>query len=970
MQSPTTLTINSTSWPSPIVIEAGRVVTLASASRTSPSALDWGRAAPAFTVAAGGALALADLVLTGLPDATVASGSNSRFRRPIVVAFPLSPGIAAYPGSAVAVVNSTAYVAAADCAAFQPPAAAGEGNGMASSTTKATGVGPGDGVETGSGGDSRGTIGALPTLPGTSGPGPTPLPGASASASTPAPPPSSAKNLATHLLTRPGNTTRSLPARGSRTGADLGPVTVTEANVLYVCSSPGAPAGGTTPRYMVGGEGGGAGEQTWVAPPVDGVGDGGGGTTPGPARPHAAAAPSTTAGGWMIAVAVLAGVAAAALVAACAAGTALLAGRGSGCGGGGGGGSGNGGGWWKWRRPTGAGGPPSSPTGGVTGGHRPGVAVPSVTGLNMRPDPTPAPTHDVRPSPFAAVAAFRPPHSPPSVTTASPRPLELALAATAGSLHSPAAHRRSLGSGLSNAPAVSATDVLPRPPGLRPVRTASTPLQTAAERVANLMMQRSGALHQDTTPLTSSIPDSLLRHATAAGPLGEVVEEEDDGGPANAEIGTRAAAVVAGGEKPQGEEAFLSTPAVADAALPAAPFITRDIDEGGAQPAQSMPSPHPLPGGRPPLPPATVRLAAHAGSAPLLNDPPPGAGPAGHMLAALGPMRGVEEAHTVVVSFPKVTTARGPALATGAFGRSAAASAEAAKIDIAHLEIGPLVGRGSFGSCYKVKWYGAVACLKVMGLAPPAAAAVASAGAPLDGAQVGCGGAPSGLKRPTTRLVPGARAERELVLGVSISHPNCTQTFRAWIVAVSDDDSGKPALPDVKRKGRSAALSAPGLAVAATSGGGPKLASVMAVEKAEDAAGAITGAMEAWAGEATAVAGAGGADGGGSADGDGGGAAQPPQQPPPLPVKFEAWILMEFCSGGSLDGAIRAGRFHGAGSRPSPGGAGALQPTRPVQRESQVASDLTAVFKCLRDVAAGMDYLHGSGILHGDLKVR
>ncbi|BDA45748.1 probable mitogen-activated protein kinase kinase kinase 11 at C-terminar half [Coccomyxa sp. Obi] len=57
---------------------------------------------------------------------------------------------------------------------------------------------------------------------------------------------------------------------------------------------------------------------------------------------------------------------------------------------------------------------------------------------------------------------------------------------------------------------------------------------------------------------------------------------------------------------------------------------------------------------------------------------------------------------------------------------------------------------------------------------------------------------------------------------------------------------------------------------------------------------------------------------------------------------LETWILMELADRGSLSDALRAGRF----------------PTH----------DFTAVYRCLLDIASGVEYLHDAGLIHGDLK--
>ncbi|KAK9915364.1 hypothetical protein WJX75_008098 [Coccomyxa subellipsoidea] len=61
----------------------------------------------------------------------------------------------------------------------------------------------------------------------------------------------------------------------------------------------------------------------------------------------------------------------------------------------------------------------------------------------------------------------------------------------------------------------------------------------------------------------------------------------------------------------------------------------------------------------------------------------------------------------------------------------------------------------------------------------------------------------------------------------------------------------------------------------------------------------------------------------------------------------ETWLLSEFCDNGNLDRAVSGGRFHD---------------------KATGAPEMMAIYRCLLDIAAGMDYLHSLGVLHGDLK--
>ncbi|KAK9794907.1 hypothetical protein WJX73_003974 [Symbiochloris irregularis] len=65
------------------------------------------------------------------------------------------------------------------------------------------------------------------------------------------------------------------------------------------------------------------------------------------------------------------------------------------------------------------------------------------------------------------------------------------------------------------------------------------------------------------------------------------------------------------------------------------------------------------------------------------------------------------------------------------------------------------------------------------------------------------------------------------------------------------------------------------------------------------------------------------------------------------PAITETWMLLEYCDRGNLDSGMRNGRF---------------------KVKSTGDPDLVCIYRCLIDIAAGMDYLHSVGVLHGDLK--
>jgi serine/threonine protein kinase len=120
---------------------------------------------------------------------------------------------------------------------------------------------------------------------------------------------------------------------------------------------------------------------------------------------------------------------------------------------------------------------------------------------------------------------------------------------------------------------------------------------------------------------------------------------------------------------------------------------------------------------------------------------------------------------------------------------------------------------------------------------------------------------------------------------------------------------------------------------------------------------------------------------------------------------LETWIILEFCDRGTLDAAVRGGRFYsrrlqllqqqsqqqpqlvGAESAAllaGSGGSGAVVvspesksalvatsslPCSPSKYDSSITPrDIASIWACLKDVASGLDYLHGLGVMHGDLK--
>ncbi len=61
----------------------------------------------------------------------------------------------------------------------------------------------------------------------------------------------------------------------------------------------------------------------------------------------------------------------------------------------------------------------------------------------------------------------------------------------------------------------------------------------------------------------------------------------------------------------------------------------------------------------------------------------------------------------------------------------------------------------------------------------------------------------------------------------------------------------------------------------------------------------------------------------------------------------QTWMILEYCDRGSLDEAVQ---------------------TKCFVRKLDGQPNMGAIYRCLIDIAAGMEYLHHLGIVHGDLK--
>ena len=187
------------------------------------------------------------------------------------------------------------------------------------------------------------------------------------------------------------------------------------------------------------------------------------------------------------------------------------------------------------------------------------------------------------------------------------------------------------------------------------------------------------------------------------------------------------------------------------------------------------------------------------------------------------------------------------------------------------IELGPLLGRGSYGRVYKARWKGTLVAVKVV---------------PADDLDGGVGGA--------------AAAARESALALAATHPNVVATYKVLTLAAPPDDGHR-------------------------GGGGSG--------SGDDAPSS-------------------------SAGGGGGG----PDRAASLPGA-ETWIVLEYMDRGTLEAAIRGGRF----ARRPPGGGGDDGGSALARAPSTCARDAAAAWACLKDVAAGLAYLHSLGVLHGDL---
>ncbi|KAL4423975.1 hypothetical protein ABPG75_001276 [Micractinium tetrahymenae] len=226
------------------------------------------------------------------------------------------------------------------------------------------------------------------------------------------------------------------------------------------------------------------------------------------------------------------------------------------------------------------------------------------------------------------------------------------------------------------------------------------------------------------------------------------------------------------------------------------------------------------------------------------------------------------------------------------------------------LQLGAVLGRGAFGHVHKGRWKGSQVAVKIVPI----------------------------------HVGPGEHVdlEHEPLLSLSLSHPNVLAAYKMCVVRLlRDGEGGSGTLSEGWGQGAgaapaAAAAAAPAAAQAGRRAGAPAKGLESAGLGPSSSGGSIPGSM-----------------GGSGSAGRAQGKLVPsltnksslvevvPAQAVLEPGLYETWLVSEFADGGSLADAIAAGRF---------------------------AGDMESIMLCLLDVARGLEYLHSSNILHGDLK--
>ena len=276
---------------------------------------------------------------------------------------------------------------------------------------------------------------------------------------------------------------------------------------------------------------------------------------------------------------------------------------------------------------------------------------------------------------------------------------------------------------------------------------------------------------------------------------------------------------------------------------------------------------------------------------------------------------------------------------------------------VGDIELGPLLGRGSYGRVYKARWKGTIVAIKVIDAEEAARGGGVAGGASAAANGMGRDNNPGGGSSDASAAARARQddAARESALALAVQHPNVVATYKVLTVAAGG--SARPA---------------------------------------ESVAAAASAANAAAAAAAAAASTAGSDDDGDNKLGSSTAASSP------ATVPLETWIVLEFCDRGTLDAAVRGGRFYikrlqqqlagggGSGSSPEAKGAAPLFATSSLPSSSSpsllssssasptstattnnnviIPRDVASIWACLKDVASGLDYLHGLGVMHGDLK--
>lgn len=236
------------------------------------------------------------------------------------------------------------------------------------------------------------------------------------------------------------------------------------------------------------------------------------------------------------------------------------------------------------------------------------------------------------------------------------------------------------------------------------------------------------------------------------------------------------------------------------------------------------------------------------------------------------------------------------------------------------VEVGPLLGRGSYGSVFKGRWRGTLVAIKVI---------------------------ESGLSDA------GDDGSRESLLSASIAHPNVVACFKICLVrsrvADPSNDSGQ-LQPNSSQCLSDADIAAARAAPGSGAGSLPKPPASPTEALNSNASGPIKGGRDIFSNRAAeqttprAVP----AD----AANQTGIVLEVMDSKSDAPTverlgELQTWMLLEYCDRGSLEQAVQMHRFYKRGTK---------------------TLDLASIYRTLLDIAAGVDHLHALGIVHADLK--